>query len=97
MDAQSVIWNALRGALYEGFAPDRYASVITALLALRKEKLSQNLDLDKPTIRAISATVTAAFVYFGALIGHSLVSGQTPSGRLCARCSRPAAVSCLRP
>lgn len=39
--------NALRETLYQGFAPDRYASVITALLALRKEKLSQNLDLDK--------------------------------------------------
>jgi uncharacterized protein (TIGR02680 family) len=38
---------AVREALYEGFGPDRYASVITALLALRKEKLSQNLDLDK--------------------------------------------------
>lgn len=38
---------AVREALYEGFGADRYASVITALLALRKEKLSQNLDLDK--------------------------------------------------
>ena len=38
---------AVREALYEGFGPDRYASVITALLALRKEKLSQNLDLEK--------------------------------------------------
>lgn len=39
--------NAVRTTLYEGFGPDRYASVVTALLALRKEKLSQNLDLDK--------------------------------------------------
>lgn len=39
--------NAVRETLYPGFGPDRYASVITALLALRKEKLSQNLDLDK--------------------------------------------------
>jgi hypothetical protein len=39
--------NAVREVLYEGFGPDRYASVVTALLALRKEKLSQNLDLDK--------------------------------------------------
>lgn len=38
---------AVREALYEGFGADRYASVVTALLALRKEKLSQNLDLDK--------------------------------------------------
>ena len=38
---------AVRAALYEGFGADRYASVVTALLALRKEKLSQNLDLDK--------------------------------------------------
>ncbi len=37
----------VRDTLYEGFGPDRYASVVTALLALRKEKLSQNLDLDK--------------------------------------------------
>ena len=33
--------------LFPGFSEDRYASVITALLALRKEKLSQNLDLAK--------------------------------------------------
>jgi uncharacterized protein (TIGR02680 family) len=39
--------NAVREALYEGFGPDRYAAVVSALLALRKEKLSQNLDLDK--------------------------------------------------
>ncbi|MGH8993880.1 MAG: TIGR02680 family protein, partial [Acidimicrobiia bacterium] len=38
---------AVREALFPGFGPDRYASVITALLALRKEKLSQHLDLDK--------------------------------------------------
>jgi len=38
---------AVRQALFPGFSPDRYESVITALLALRKEKLSQNLDLVK--------------------------------------------------
>ena len=38
---------AVREALFPGFGPDRYDSVITALLALRKEKLSQNLDLAK--------------------------------------------------
>jgi uncharacterized protein (TIGR02680 family) len=39
--------NAIREVLFPGFSEDRYASVITALLALRKEKLSQNLDLAK--------------------------------------------------
>ncbi|HUR19041.1 MAG TPA: SbcC/MukB-like Walker B domain-containing protein, partial [Acidimicrobiales bacterium] len=34
-------------ALFPGFSADRYGSVITALLALRKEKLSQHLDLAK--------------------------------------------------
>ncbi|HEX2041657.1 MAG TPA: TIGR02680 family protein [Acidimicrobiales bacterium] len=38
---------AVREALFPGFGADRYTSVITALLALRKEKLSQNLDLAK--------------------------------------------------
>ena len=38
---------AVREALFSGFGVDRYESVIGALLALRKEKLSQNLDLDK--------------------------------------------------
>jgi len=38
---------AVRATLFPGFSADRYASVITALLALRKEKLSQNLDLAK--------------------------------------------------
>lgn len=38
---------AVRETLYTGFSADRYDSVVTALLALRKEKLSQNLDLDK--------------------------------------------------
>lgn len=38
---------AVREVLFPGFSADRYASVLTALLALRKEKLSQNLDLDK--------------------------------------------------
>ncbi len=39
--------SAIRACLFPGFSADRYASVITALLALRKEKLSQNLDLAK--------------------------------------------------
>ncbi|MGA2305519.1 MAG: TIGR02680 family protein [Acidimicrobiales bacterium] len=39
--------NAIRERLFPGFSEDRYASVITALLALRKEKLSDNLDLAK--------------------------------------------------
>jgi uncharacterized protein (TIGR02680 family) len=39
--------NAIRERLFPGFSDDRYSSVITALLALRKEKLSQNLDLGK--------------------------------------------------
>ena len=39
--------DAVREALFPGFSRDRYASVVTALLALRKEKLSQNLDLAK--------------------------------------------------
>jgi uncharacterized protein (TIGR02680 family) len=38
---------AIREKLFPGFSADRYASVINALLALRKEKLSQNLDPDK--------------------------------------------------
>ncbi|MHB2023643.1 MAG: TIGR02680 family protein, partial [Mycobacteriales bacterium] len=38
---------AVREVLFPGFSADRYASVITALLALRREKLSANLDLDK--------------------------------------------------
>jgi uncharacterized protein (TIGR02680 family) len=38
---------AVREVLFPGFSVDRYASVVGALLALRKEKLSQNLDLDK--------------------------------------------------
>ena len=38
---------AVREVLFPGFSADRYNSVIGALLALRKEKLSQNLDLDK--------------------------------------------------
>ncbi len=42
--------NAIRAVLFPGFTPDRYDSVITALLALRKEKLSQNLDLDKLSV-----------------------------------------------
>jgi len=39
--------NAIRDQLFPGFSDDRYSSVVTALLALRKEKLSQNLDLGK--------------------------------------------------
>lgn len=39
--------DAVREVLFPGFGRDRYASVVTALLALRKEKLSQNLDLAK--------------------------------------------------
>lgn len=38
---------AVRDVLFPGFSDDRYRSVIGALLALRKEKLSQNLDLEK--------------------------------------------------
>ena len=38
---------AVREHLFCGFGPDRYESVITALLALRREKVSQHLDLDK--------------------------------------------------
>ncbi|HXR22066.1 MAG TPA: TIGR02680 family protein [Acidimicrobiales bacterium] len=38
---------AVRGTLFPGFSADRYDSVIGALLALRKEKLSQDLDLAK--------------------------------------------------
>ena len=38
---------AVRETLFPGFGADRYASLVTALLALRKEKLSQNLDVDK--------------------------------------------------
>ncbi len=38
---------AVADTLFAGFGPDRYDSVISALLALRKEKLSQNLDVPK--------------------------------------------------
>ena len=38
---------AVREVLFPDFGADRYRSVIGALLILRKEKLSQNLDLDK--------------------------------------------------
>ena len=38
---------AVRQALFPDFSADQFSSVITALLALRKEKLSQNLDLAK--------------------------------------------------
>ena len=39
--------NAIREHLFPGFSEDGYSSLITALLALRKEKLSDNLDLAK--------------------------------------------------
>ena len=39
--------DAVRSVLYPGFSADEYSSVITALLALRKEKLSQDLDPGK--------------------------------------------------
>lgn len=38
---------AVAETLFPGFGPDRYSSVISALLALRKEKLSQDLDVAK--------------------------------------------------
>jgi len=38
---------AVRGTLFPEFTPDRYDALITAMLALRKEKLSQDLNLDK--------------------------------------------------
>lgn len=38
---------AVREVLFPGFSAERYASVIGALLALRKEKLSEKLDPDK--------------------------------------------------
>jgi hypothetical protein len=38
---------AVREVLFAGFSAERYASVIGALLALRKEKLSEKLDPDK--------------------------------------------------
>lgn len=39
--------HAVRRTLFKGFSEDRYDALITALLAMRKEKLSQNLDLRK--------------------------------------------------
>ena len=39
--------DAVRAVLYPGFTGEDYASVVSALLALRKEKLSQDLDLAK--------------------------------------------------
>jgi len=42
--------NAVREALFPGFSADRFASVVSALLALRKEKLSQHLDLVKLSV-----------------------------------------------
>lgn len=37
----------VRRTLFKGFSEDRYDALITALLAMRKEKLSQHLDLRK--------------------------------------------------
>lgn len=45
----------VRETLYPGFGEEQYDAVITALLALRQEKLSQNLDLDR-----LSATLSSA-------------------------------------
>lgn len=39
--------DAVRSVLFPGFSADRYDALVNALLALRKEKLSQHLDLDK--------------------------------------------------
>lgn len=39
--------DAIRSVLYPTFSADRYDALVNALLALRKEKLSQHLDLDK--------------------------------------------------
>jgi len=39
--------DAIRTALFPEFSADRYDALLNALLALRKEKLSQHLDLDK--------------------------------------------------
>ena len=39
--------DAVRAVLFPEFSADRYEALVGALLALRKEKLSQHLDLDK--------------------------------------------------
>ncbi len=46
-DAASEHRDAVRAALFPDFSTDRYDALLNALLALRKEKLSQHLDLDK--------------------------------------------------
>lgn len=76
---------AVREALFPGFGPDRYASVVTALLALRKEKLSQNLDLDK-----LSGVLSEALP---ALDDHDLVAVAEGFERLDRRRSELAALA----
>jgi uncharacterized protein (TIGR02680 family) len=46
-DSASEHRDAVRAALFPDFSADRYDALLNALLALRKEKLSQHLDLDK--------------------------------------------------
>lgn len=46
-DSASEHRDAVRVALFPDFGADRYDALLNALLALRKEKLSQHLDLDK--------------------------------------------------
>jgi uncharacterized protein (TIGR02680 family) len=46
-DSASEHRDAVRASLFPGFSADRYDALLNALLALRKEKLSQHLDLDK--------------------------------------------------
>lgn len=76
---------AVREVLFPGFGPDRYASVVTALLALRKEKLSQNLDLDK-----LSGVLSEALP---ALDDHDLVAVAEGFERLDRRRSELAALA----
>jgi uncharacterized protein (TIGR02680 family) len=54
-DDASAYRTRVRETLYPGFGDEQYDAVITALLALRQEKLSQNLDLDR-----LSATLSSA-------------------------------------
>jgi uncharacterized protein (TIGR02680 family) len=54
-DDASAYRTRVRETLYPGFGEEQYDAVITALLALRQEKLSQNLDLDR-----LSATLSSA-------------------------------------
>jgi uncharacterized protein (TIGR02680 family) len=54
-DDASAYRGRVRETLYPGFGEEQYDAVITALLALRQEKLSQNLDLDR-----LSATLSSA-------------------------------------